>query len=133
MADEDQARVYGMADPANRDPPAAEGVRGARAETGGDRESLDFSHDVALDDGRTVTVSEGSGVSFAEQTGRTGLAEAKPWRDTTVRDEDAAPVTLLPILAIAAAAGIIAFALWRFRPQAPDVETEIDLRPAPEL
>jgi hypothetical protein len=88
---------------------------------------------VALDDGRTVTVSEGSGVSFAEQTGRAGLAEAKPWRDTAVSDEDASSVPLMPILAIAAAAGIIAFALWRFRPQAPDVETEIDFRPAPDL
>ena len=133
MADEDQARVYGMADPANRDPRPAEGTRGAKAETGADREALDFSHDVTLEDGRRVTVSEGSGVAFAEETGRAGLAEAKPWRDTRVRDEDARSVPLLPMLAVAAAAGIIAFALWRFQPQAPDVEAEIDFRPAPEL
>ncbi|HEU4967901.1 hypothetical protein [Sphingomonas sp.] len=130
MADEDQARVYGMADPANRDPPPAEGMRGAKAETGADNEALDFRHNVTLDDGRTVTVSEGSGVAFAEETGRAGLAEAKPWRDTRVRDEES-PVPLLPILAVAAAAGIIAFAFWRFR--AHDVEAEIDFRPAPDL
>jgi hypothetical protein len=97
-----------------------------------DRDALDFRHDVTLDDGRIVTLNEGSGVAFAEETGRARLARAKPWRDTRVRDEDAA-VPLLPILAVAAAVGIIAFALWRFRPQAPDVETEIDFRPAPEL
>jgi hypothetical protein len=132
MADEPKARVYGMADPANRDPPAPEGMRGAKAETEPRREAPDLSHEVTLDDGRSVTLDEGSGVAYAEATGRAGLAKAKPWRDTKVRDEDNG-LNLLPVLAIAAAAGILAFALWRFRPQGPDVEAEIDFRPAPEL
>jgi hypothetical protein len=131
MAEEDQARVYGMPDPANRDPPPAEGMRGEKAEADPQREALDFSHTVALDDGRTVTVSEGSGVAYAEETGRAGFAKAKPWRDTRVRDEDG--ISLFPILGFAAAAGIVAFALWRFRSGGPDVEAEIDFRPAPEL
>jgi hypothetical protein len=112
MIDETKAR--GVADPANRD-------------------TLDFSHEVALDDGRKVTVSEGSGVAFAEETGRAGFAKAKPWRDTRVRDEDGPPVPLLPILSVAAAAGIIAFALWKLRGHGPDGEAEIDFRPAPDL
>jgi len=136
MAEEDQARVYGMPDPANRDPQAAEGLRGEKTEADRRRkDDLDFSHTVALDDGRTVTVSEGSGVAYAEETGRAGFAQAKPWRDTKVRDEDrpSMPMPVLPILGIALAAGIIAFALWRLRAQGADVEAEIDFRPAPEL
>lgn len=133
MADEDQARVYGMPDPANRDPPPAEGMRGEKAEAAPRHDDLDFSHTVALDDGRTVTVSEGSGVAYAEETGRAGFAKAKSWRDTEVREEDGPSVPVLPILGIALAAGIIAFAFWRLRSHGPDVEAEIDFRPAPEL
>lgn len=133
MTDESHAPVYGMPDPDNRDPPAAEGMRGAKAETEPQRKEPDFSHTVALDDGRTATVTEGSGVAFAEQTGRAGFAKAESWRDTRIRDEDRAAAPLLPILAAALGAGIIAFALWRLRAHAPDVEAEIDFRPAPTL
>jgi hypothetical protein len=133
MADEDQARVYGMADPANRDPPPAEGMRGEKAETAPRHDDPDFSHTVALDDGRTVTVSEGSGVAYAEETGRAGFARAKSWRDTQVRGEVGPSVPVLPILGIALAAGVIALAFWRLRAHGPDVEAEIDFRPAPEL
>ena len=68
MADENEARIYGMADQANRDPPAAQGSRGERASAG-----LDLSRPVALEDGRTVTVSEASGVAHTEATGRAGI------------------------------------------------------------
>ena len=85
MADENEARVYGMADQANRDPPAAEGMRGEKASA--EQADLDFSHPVTLDDGRTVTVSEGSGVAYTEATGRAGTAS----HDAASPDQPAVP------------------------------------------
>lgn len=73
MAEESEARVYGMADQANRDPAPAEGMRGARSSTEEQRLDPELSHQVMLDNGRAVTVSEGSGTAFAEATGRAGL------------------------------------------------------------
>jgi hypothetical protein len=69
MAEENKARVYGMADQANRHPPAAQGMRG---ENSSSREGGDsgFRHAVTLDTGRTVEVSEGNGVAYAEASGR---------------------------------------------------------------
>jgi hypothetical protein len=64
----EQPRVYGMADEANRDPPAAQGVRG---ENRSDR-LPEYAHNVTLGGGRTVTVAQDSGVAYAEATGRTG-------------------------------------------------------------
>ncbi len=64
----EQARVYGMADQANRHPPAAQGMRGENRP-----ERLpEYAHNVTLGDGRTVTVAQDSGVAYAEATGRTG-------------------------------------------------------------
>jgi hypothetical protein len=74
MADEIQARVYGMADQANRHPPSAEGLRGEKPSTRPRNRDPQFSHAVRLDSGRTVVVSEGSGVAYAEATGRIGGA-----------------------------------------------------------
>ena len=72
MADQNEARIYGMADQANRPPPPTQGMRGEKATARpGDP---DLSHPVTLRDGRTVTVSEGSGVAFTEATGRAGSA-----------------------------------------------------------
>ncbi|GAO38124.1 hypothetical protein SCH01S_04_00080 [Sphingomonas changbaiensis NBRC 104936] len=134
MADETQARVYGMPDPANRDPVAPEGMRGDRVEVEPRRRDPDLSHKVMLETGNTVTLDEGSGVAYAEATGRAGLAEAKPWRDTRVEDEPGTGTSAIPLLAgLAIAAGVVAFALWRYRDHRPDVEREIDFRPAPEL
>jgi hypothetical protein len=133
MANQDQVRVYGMADPANRDPPPVQGMRGEKSEADPQRPDTDFTRQVTLDDGRTVTVSEGSGVAYAEETGRAGFAQAKPWRDTKIQNEGRPFVPLFSVLGMALAAGVIAFALWRLRGQAPDVEAEIDFRPAPEL
>jgi hypothetical protein len=100
MADENEARVYGMADQANRDPPAAQGTRGAKAALEPGARDPDLTHKVALGDGRTVTVSEGSGVAFAEATGRAGLtADAA---DDELSQGSAAPW----LIGLALAAGI---------------------------
>jgi hypothetical protein len=72
MADENEARVYGMADQANRHPPAAQGMRGENSAARTRDHSPEFSHNVTLGDGKRVIVSEGSGVSYAEATGRAG-------------------------------------------------------------
>lgn len=68
----EEARVYGMADQANRHPPAAQGMRGENRP-----ERLpEYAHNVTLGDGRTVTVAQDSGVAYAEATGRAGRGEA---------------------------------------------------------
>ena len=115
MADENQARVYGMADPANRHPPAAQGMRGEKASTRPGERDPEFSRPVTLEGGNTVTVSEGSGVAFAEATGRAG---AKP---NVADDEQEWPRGFgsVPALAgLALAAGIIAFAFGRLSARA---------------
>lgn len=67
----EQARVYGMADQENRDPPAAQGLRGENRP--GPLEG--YAHDVTLGDGRTVTIEQDSGVAFAEATARAGSSD----------------------------------------------------------
>lgn len=130
MADKGEPRVYGMADQANRDPPAAEGMRGDKASARPRDRDPDLSHQVTLGDGHRVTVSEGSGVAYAEATGRAGLAEPKPWVETVVEDEPPARANPVPLLAgLALGAGIFAFALWRLSA----VERDVLFRPAPEL
>lgn len=67
----DETRIYGAPESGSERPPAKQGVRGEnRAEP-----STDYAHDVSLADGRTVTVTEDSGVAFAEATGRAGRRE----------------------------------------------------------
>lgn len=68
----EEARVYGMADQGNRQPPAPQGMRGENRP-----ERLpEYAHNVTLGDGRTVTVAQDSGVAYAEATGRAGRSEA---------------------------------------------------------
>jgi hypothetical protein len=120
MAEESEVRVYGMADQANRDPPAAEGMRGDKASARPSERDPALSHQVALGDGNTVTISEGSGVAFVEATGRAGLAEAKPSGETNDDDNVSArgfdPILLFAGLAVAA--GIIALSYWSLNARA---------------
>ena len=106
MAEENQARVYGMADQANRHPPAAQGTRGEKASTRpGDPE---FSHAVTLDSGKQVVVSEGNGVAYAEATGRTAVARNREELDVEFIPEEAssrASRTPMLIGALVAGAG----------------------------
>ena len=75
MSDENEARVYGMADQANRDPPAAQGLRGEQPTTRPDRANPALKRVVTLDSGRLVELREDSGVGWAEAEGRAGLAD----------------------------------------------------------
>ena len=70
MAEENQARVYGMADQANRHPPAAQGMRGENSTSPSEGSDSEFRHTVALESGRTVEISEGNGVAYAEASGK---------------------------------------------------------------
>lgn len=81
MADENEARVYGMADQANRSPPAAQGLRGEQTTTRPSDANPALKRVVTLDSGRLVELREDSGVGWAEAEGRAGLAdqgEARP-------------------------------------------------------
>lgn len=81
MPDENEARVYGMADQANRSPPAAQGLRGEQPTTRADRANPALKRVVTLDSGRLVELREDSGVGWAEAEGRVGLtdqSEARP-------------------------------------------------------
>jgi hypothetical protein len=114
MTQESEARVYGMADQANRHPPAAQGLRGEKAaadETG-------YRHEVMLDDGRQVSVAEESGVAFAEATGRAG--RARPAKPATAKMEPpnrrVAVANALPlIIGLAVSAVILALTGWQLR------------------
>ncbi len=112
MSNDNQPRVYGMADQANRDPPASQGMRGERGAAKGQPE---FSHAVTLDTGKRVVVSEGNGVAYAEATGRVARPETTqeleveftPEPDPAAR-HSRKPL-LLGLLAIGAGAGIYLF------------------------
>lgn len=66
--EEDDARVYGMPDPTNRQLPGEEGLRG---EQGAQQEGRpDLTHIERLPDGHTVELEESSGAAFAEVTGK---------------------------------------------------------------
>lgn len=118
MADENEPRVYGLPDGAGRE--SAEGLRGARATSRPRHRDPSLSHIVPLETGRTVVLREGSGVAYAEATGRAGLAEPKAWRDTSCNEETRAHRRVaVPVLAgLAVATGIATLALWRLRPSA---------------
>ncbi|MFD1612547.1 hypothetical protein ACFSCW_12120 [Sphingomonas tabacisoli] len=117
MAEQSEARIYGMADQANRDPPPAQGMRGDKASVRAGEGDPALSHQLALGDGNTVTISEGSGVAYAEATGRAGLAGPKLWLEpVSAEDDEPARVSLWPIAAgLLVSAGILAFAAWRMR------------------
>ena len=72
MAQDNDTRVYGMADQDNREPPATQGLRGERTP---DEGAPELERLVALGDGDVVRIEEESGVGFAEETGRAGLVE----------------------------------------------------------
>ena len=130
MADKGEPRVYGMADQANRDPPAAEGLRGEKPSARPREREPDLSHKVTLGDGNTVTVSEGSGVAWAEATGRAGLAEPKPWLEPAPEEEPPMRFSAAPLIAgLAIGAGVFAFALWRLGA----AERDVLFRSPPEL
>ena len=122
MAEESEARVYGMADPANRHPPAAQGMRGERATHGSDD---GYQHSVMLGDGREVAVSEDSGVAFAEATGRVKRADRPP-SEPMPQTASAPPAHLPLLLSLAGAAIVIGVTMWRLRSAAPHQEQASD-------
>jgi hypothetical protein len=77
MTKENQARVYGMADQANRHPPAAQGMRGENSSAPAEGSEAEFSHAVTLESGKRVVVSEGNGVAYAEASGRIPAPEVR--------------------------------------------------------
>lgn len=115
MAEENQARVYGMADQANRHPPAAQGMRGEKATVAESRDE-DFSHKVTLDSGRTIEVSEGNGVAYAEASGKVAKLEPQELKVEWVPEPERAPEISKPLLigALLAAAGVALYAADRW-------------------
>jgi hypothetical protein len=100
MADEYEPRVYGMADEASRGPPASQGLRGERSTTRPSEIEPAFSHTIMLDSGKQVVVSEGSGVAYAEATGRFGRAAGEAGeKPSTSRDQTAAAALLGALVA----------------------------------
>lgn len=78
MADPD-TRLYGMADPANHQAPAENGMRG---EAAADREH-GYRRDVTLPDQTAIVVEEESGVAFAEASGAVAAPPTTPATSTT--------------------------------------------------
>lgn len=115
MANESEARVYGMADQANQPPPAAQGVRGEKA-AAGDADA-DYRHEVTLDGGKQIAVTEDSGVAYAEATGRAGLSRrpAPERRVERGREPLSAPNELPLMIGLAISVGILALTIWRLR------------------
>ena len=64
----DDARLYGMSDPDDRQPPGEEGFRGEQSARCQGR--TDLAHVETLPDGDRVLIEEDSGTAFAEVTGR---------------------------------------------------------------
>ena len=128
-----EPRVYGMADQANRHPPAQQGLRGERSANS--VQDPEFSHAVTLDGGKRVVVSEGNGVSYAEATGR--VTRPEPPQELEVEfTPEPLPETghtsrtplLIGALAVGAAAGLY---LVRKLGGAADRPTPLDLETEP--
>lgn len=69
MADEKEgARLYGMPDPDNRQPPPEQGLRGEQGAAHPAR--TDLRHPVSGATGEFIAIDEQSGTAFAEATGR---------------------------------------------------------------
>ncbi|SEJ42529.1 hypothetical protein SAMN05428950_1012186 [Sphingomonas sp. OV641] len=85
MADPD-TRVYGMADPANNQAPADNGLRGEGAAEGLDTK---YRREVTPPDQPTIVVEEESGVAFAESNG----AVTPPRHNETAGNPAAAQAT----------------------------------------
>jgi len=122
MAEENETHLYGTADQADRDPPAAQGLRGEKStQLPGDMDS-GYRHQVTLDNGRRVEVTEESGVAFAETTGRAGLLADRPHlepvEDARVepsRTRLSAPQATPLLVGAVVSAALLALALWRRR------------------
>ena len=112
MAEEKQARVYGMAD--QPDPPATQGLRGETGSPDGD--DSEFRHAVTLDNGRTVAVSEGNGVAYAEASGKVSRPEREELDVEFVPESREAPDISTPLLigALLAGAGVALYAADRW-------------------
>lgn len=119
MAEENTPRVYGMADQANRHPPAAQGMRGEQAAAGPRPRDPEFAHMVTLENGKRVPVSESNGVAYAEASGRIARPEDRELEiDFTPEDDvqvnTASPASRRPskaplmigALTVGAAAGV---------------------------
>jgi hypothetical protein len=114
MAQENEARVYGMADPANRQPPAAQGIRGEKSAS----DETGYRHAVTLGDGRQVAVAEESGVAFAEATGRAARVRPAPppkTRPGPVSNRGGVRNSLPMILGLAVSAAILGVTAWQLR------------------
>jgi hypothetical protein len=108
----EKPHIYGAADEADRDPPAAQGIRGENRSD----ETSGYAHDLTLGDGRKVTVEQASGVAFAEATGAAGRRE--PDGPEVELVPDATPEWLWPaaFFGLIALAGGLYFAERRRRP-----------------
>lgn len=107
----EKPHLYGTADEADRDPPAAQGMRGENRPD----EAAGYAHDLTLGDGRTVTVEQASGVAFAEATGAAG--RRAPEAPEIEFAPDATPDWVWPatFFGLIAFAGILYFADRRRR------------------
>jgi hypothetical protein len=111
-----------MADQADRDPPATQGMRGEKSSAGSVGRP-EFSHAVTLDNGKRVVVSEGNGVAYAEATGRVARPEPAAELEVSFTPEEPPVATapshashkpmLIGALAVGAAAGV--FLIERLR------------------
>lgn len=110
MAEEKDARVYGMADQANRFPPPSEGLRGEQSSTRPDSANPALKRLVTLDSGRLVELREESGVGWAEAEGRAGLADQGDIRFDTPAPRPHARYGL-PLMLLALLGGLAAGAL----------------------
>lgn len=120
MTQESEARVYGMADQANRHPPAAEGMRGEKSTQQPEDREAGYEHSVMLGGGRQVLVSEDSGVAYAEATGRAGRAPLRSPGPSNLQQPEPARSAFrsnaVPLLiGLAASALIIGVTLWNRR------------------
>lgn len=110
MAEENDARVYGMADQANRFPSPSEGFRGEQSSTRPDSANPALKRLVTLDSGRLVELREDSGVGWAEADGRAGLADQGDVRFDTPAPRQQSR-SGLPLLLLALLGGLAAGAL----------------------
>ena len=122
MAEENQARVYGMADQAHRHPPAAQGMRGENSSSPPESDDAAFSHTVTLEGGRAVAVSEDNGVAFAEASGKVERPEREELEVEFVPEPAERSEIGKPLLigALLAGAGVALYAADRWLRQRTD-------------
>jgi hypothetical protein len=122
MAEENQVRVYGMADQANRHPPAAQGMRGENSSAPPESSDSEFRHAVTLESGRTVAVSEGNGVAYAEASGKVERPAREELEVEFVPEASQTPDIAKPLLigALLAGAGAALYVADRWLRQRTD-------------